>query len=211
MQIFFIVYVGIVYTFILVRTRTFIIHTTLINNLSSSCCLPHLFFTSFCRPPSTPHLNNFTSTQLPFSSSPMLPYFQLSFSLRCWNLCKWGLTGTYKRVPSLVSSLVVRAVYCLAALHQPSTKYYLPHHTLFHLISPHRPPSNLGKQSCWAACLCVSAVSSTRFNLIQSLASSHGSPVSAQVEGENTRPTVRTEWRRRNWIFLVMRSRLSEH
>jgi hypothetical protein len=30
------------------------------------------------------------------------------------------------------------------------------HRTLIHFISPHSPTRNLGRQSCWVACLCVS-------------------------------------------------------
>ncbi len=35
---------------------------------------------------------------------------------------------------------------------QPSTKYFCPHRKLFRFICP-PPPSKLGRQSCWVACL----------------------------------------------------------
>jgi hypothetical protein len=35
----------------------------------------------------------------------------------------------------------------LAALSQPSTIYYFPHRTLFHLISPHRPATWVGSRA----------------------------------------------------------------
>ncbi len=50
-------------------------------------------------------------------------------------------------------------LFCLACSGQPSIKYFFPHRTLFQFfVSP--SPSNLGRQSCRAACLwmCVSGL-----------------------------------------------------
>ncbi len=61
---------------------------------------------------------------------------------------------TNDRVLSLVGLLDSSCRYnrflsCLGCPSHPSTKYYFPHRTLFHF-------SNLGRQACWVASLCVS-------------------------------------------------------
>jgi hypothetical protein len=61
-------------------------------------------------------------------------------------------------------------LFCLAAAVGPcSTKFRLPHHTLFQFPSP----SKLGKQPCWAACLflCVSGI--THLDLVQATPSAN--------------------------------------
>jgi hypothetical protein len=40
-----------------------------------------------------------------------------------------------------------RFVSCLECSSQPSTKYYFPHRTLFHIISPHRPATWTGSRA----------------------------------------------------------------
>jgi hypothetical protein len=65
--------------------------------------------------------------------------------------------STYDRGPSLCgSSCRYNGILsCLGCTSQPRTKYYFSHRTLFHFLSP-LTPTNLGRQSCWLACLCVS-------------------------------------------------------
>jgi hypothetical protein len=46
------------------------------------------------------------------------------------------LFGCYKRFLS-----------CLVCSSRPSTKYYFPHHTLFHFICPHRPAGWAGSRA----------------------------------------------------------------
>ncbi len=63
----------------------------------------------------------------------------------CRNRCKWGLLE-YKWkwsflgwfVGLVVPVCTIDFLSCLGCSSQPSTKYYLPHRTLFHFISPYR-------------------------------------------------------------------------
>jgi hypothetical protein len=64
--------------------------------------------------------------------------------------------STNERGPFLVSLFgsscrYKRLVSCLGCSGQPSTKYFFPHRTLLQFMS--LSPSNLGRQSCRAACL----------------------------------------------------------
>ncbi len=60
-----------------------------------------------------------------------------------WLVGSLDLSGRYKIFLS-----------CLGCSSQPSPEYYFPH-TLFHFINS-LSPSNLDRQACWVACLCVS-------------------------------------------------------
>jgi hypothetical protein len=60
---------------------------------------------------------------------------------------------TNERSPSMDSSCWYNLfLSCLGCSSQSNTKYYFPHSTLFHFISP-PSPSNLGRQACWVAWL----------------------------------------------------------
>ncbi len=76
----------------------------------------------------------------------------------CW-LLKLRWTGTQNKLKgsSLVHSLGSSCLYkrllpCLGCLGQPTTNNFFPHRTLFQFMCPHLA-SNLGRQSCRAACL----------------------------------------------------------
>jgi hypothetical protein len=64
---------------------------------------------------------------------------------------------TNERGPSLVDSSCRynRFLSCLGCCSQHSTKYYFPHRTLFHLISPHRPAGQAGVLDRLSLCLRV--------------------------------------------------------
>jgi len=77
----------------------------------------------------------------------------------CWNEVN---VDSKKQMIGILPWLVLdsscwykRFLSCLGCSSQPSTKYYFPHRRLFHFINP-PSPSNLGRQACWFACLCVS-------------------------------------------------------
>ncbi len=65
-------------------------------------------------------------------------------------MVRWARhAGTIDFCPALA------VLVCPGCSSLPSTKYYLPHRTLFYFISPHCPATR-ARQSCWVACLCVS-------------------------------------------------------
>jgi hypothetical protein len=67
--------------------------------------------------------------------------------------------STTERDPSLVGSLDKRFLSCLGCSSQPSTKYYFPHRTLFHFISPlAQQPGKAGVLSRMSLCLCAEPI-----------------------------------------------------
>jgi hypothetical protein len=78
--------------------------------------------------------------------------------------------STNERGPSLVGSLDSLCSYnrflpCHGCFSQPSTKYKIPHRTLFTLLVP--SPSKLGRQACWVACLIVSGSNNVSFSIVK--------------------------------------------